>query len=108
MNKYVCVFFLLFVLAANCFSQSFEGQIVYSNTYKSKIPNVSNDQFSSMMGDTQTYMIKGGNYKSSMNGSMMQWQLYRQADNRHYVKMAGSPAILWTDGATNPDEVQKA
>lgn len=95
-------------LALTCLiasAQSFEGKIVYSNAIKSKIPNVSDAQFTTMMGNTLNYYIKGGDYKSEMNGSMMQWQLYVNADNKLYSKMSNSEAVLWNDGAVNADEV---
>lgn len=95
-------------LALTCLiasAQSFEGKIVYSNAIKSKIPNVSDAQFTTMMGNTLNYYIKGGDYKSEMNGTMMQWQLYVNADNKLYSKMSNSEAVLWNDGAVNADEV---
>jgi hypothetical protein len=98
----------LFTMALPCFSQSFEGKITYQNTFKSKIPNVTDEQFSAMMGEKQEYILKGGNYKSIMNGTMMQWQLYLQKDNKLYSKMAGSDIIFYNDGAVNKDEVIKA
>ncbi len=63
---------------------------------------------SEMMGTTQEYFIKGGNYKSSTNGTFAQWQIYINNDNKLYNKMANSPTILWNDGAVNADEVVQA
>lgn len=99
---------LLLITVSFTYGQSFEGKVVYKNNYKSKIANVTNEQFSSMMGTTQEYYIKGGNYKSSGNGTFFQWQLYSNKDNRLYSKMSNSPAILWNDGSVNADEVVKA
>ena len=99
---------LLLTTVSFAFGQDFEGKIIYKNEYKSKIANVTNEQFSSMMGTTQEYLIKGGNYKSSTNGTFFQWQLYINKDNKLYNKMANSPTILWNDGSVNPDEVIKA
>jgi hypothetical protein len=87
------------------FSQSFEGKIVYQHTYKRKIPSLPDDKFTSMMGSVQNYYIFGGDYKSEVNGTFLLWQLYINADNKLYTKMANSETILWNDGATNPDEV---
>lgn len=95
------------VLTATVFGQAFQGKIVYQNTYVSKLPNVTSEQFTSMMGSTQTYIIKDGDYKSTANGTMFQWQLYINNDNKLYTKMSTSEKILWNDGATNPDEVLK-
>jgi len=87
------------------FAQSFEGKIIYQNTFKSKTPNVSDEQFSSMLGSVQNYYMKGGDYKSESNGKFVLWQLYLNKDNKLYNKVANSEAILWNDGAINPDEV---
>jgi hypothetical protein len=100
-------FFAIF-LVFSCFlvsGQSFEGEIIYHNTYKSKQPAVSNDQLNGALGATENYYIKGGNYKAEVNGALMQWQLYVNSDNKLYSKLATSPIILWNDGATNDDEV---
>ena len=99
--------FALTVLIATVFGQNFQGRIVYQNTYVSKLPNVTSEQFTSMMGSTQTYIIKGGDYKSSANGTFFQWQLYINKDNKLFNKMSISETVLWNDGATNPDEVLK-
>ena len=87
------------------FGQSFEGEIVYANTYKSKVANLADQQLSSMIGSVQNYYIKGGDYKSVTNGSFISWQLYINADNKLYNKFSNSETILWNDGAVNTDEV---
>jgi len=99
---------IFFLTMTSTFGQTFEGQIVYENKYTSKIPNLTDQQFNSMMGSTQEYFIKGGNYKSVTNGTFMQWQLYINKDNKLYNKMANSPILLWNDGLVNPDEVLKS
>lgn len=104
MKAFKLILFLLTAVAAT-YGQDFEGKVIYKNTYKSKIPNASSEQLSSMMGTTQEYLIKGGNYKSSTNGTFLQWQLYINKDNKLYNKMANSPTIMWNDGSVNGDEV---
>lgn len=101
-------FLFAFLLNTAAMGQFFEGRIVYENNYQSKLPNMTDQQFTAMMGTTQEFHIKGGNYKSSFNGTLLQWQLYSNTDNKLYTKMAGSPAIRWNDGAVNTDEVLKA
>ena len=101
-------FLISILFAINSFGQSFEGKVVYKNTYKSKMPNVADEQFTTMMGSTQEYFIKNGDYKSVGNGSFFQWQLYVNNDNKLYSKMANSETLLWNDGATNSDEILKA
>lgn len=106
--KFNVVLCLALLSAPGILAQTFEGKIIYKNAYKSKVSNVSDEQFNSMMGTTQEYFIKGGNYKTAMGGSMFQWQLYRNSENKLYMKMSNAPAVFWKDGSENPDEVQKA
>jgi len=60
-----------------------------------------------MMGAKYEYYIKDGNYKSTTNGLMFQWQLYVNKDNKLYNKLASSETLLWNDGAVNTDSVLK-
>lgn len=106
MRKILTIVLATLTVAA-VYGQTFEGKITYQNTYKSKLPNVTDQQFTSMMGSTQGYVIKGGNYKSSANGTMFLWQLYINSDNKLYNKMSNSETILWNDGAVNTDSVLK-
>jgi hypothetical protein len=69
---------------------------------------VSDADFTQMMGTTMEYNQKEGNYRSNTNGTFLQWQLYVNKDNKMYTKIATSPAILWNDGAENPDSVLKS
>lgn len=101
-------FLIATLFAITSFGQTFEGKIVYKNSYKSKMPNVTGEQFTTMMGSVQEYYIKKGDYKSIINGSFFQWQLYANKDNKLYIKMGNSDTLLWNDGATNPDEILKA
>lgn len=105
--KKILTIALTILTVATVYGQTFEGKITYQNTYKSKLPNVTDQQFTSMMGSTQDYIIKGGNYKSSANGTMFLWQLYINSDNKLYSKMSNSETILWNDGAVNTDSVLK-
>jgi hypothetical protein len=71
------------------------------------MPNVTDEQFTLMMGSTQEYYIKDGDYKSVTNGNLLQWQIYSNKENKLYSKMANSETLLWNDGAVNSDEISK-
>lgn len=88
-------------------AQPFEGVIKYSNTLKSKNPKMTDEQWTDMMGSVQEYYIKLGNYKSMTNGTMAEWQMYLNKDNKVYTKMKGSEEILWNNAAVNTDAVLK-
>lgn len=105
--KKTITFLLVTIFAISSYGQNFEGKIVLKNSYKSKMPNVTDEQLTGMMGSMQEYFIKNGDYKSVSNGSFFQWQLYVNKDNKLYNKMASSETLLWNDGATNPDEILK-
>jgi len=104
MNK-LLVFALITFSTLTVFGQNFEGKITYSNTYKNKNPQMTDQQWLSMMGGTQEYYIKGGNYKSVTNGTLMQWQLYVNSENKLYSKMTNSETVFWNDGLTNSDSI---
>jgi len=103
--KKLVVFALITFSTVTVFGQNFEGKITYSNTYKNKNPQMTDQQWLSMMGGTQEYYIKGGNYKSVTNGTLMQWQLYVNSENKLYTKMSNSETVFWNDGLTNPDSI---
>lgn len=107
-TRFILFFLVCITSLTNCVAQNFEGKIVYQNKYKSKIPNLTDTQFTSMMGTNQEFIIKDGNYKSTMNGTLVLWQLYINQDNKLYTKMSNIQSILWNDGAVNPDEVLKS
>jgi len=106
--------FRLFVFAillsgAGTFAQTanpaFEGEIVYSNVYKSKNPKLKEKQLAAMLGSVHNYYIKNGDYKTVTNGMFAQWQLYINKDNKLYNKMASSDTVFWNDAAMHDDEV---
>jgi hypothetical protein len=106
--KTLKVLLLLLTVSTLTFAQNFEGKITYQNSYKSKIQGVTDEQFTSMMGTTQEYWIKRGNYKSTLNGSVVAWVLYVNKDNKLYSKMGNSEIVYWNDGSQNTNEITKA
>ncbi len=108
MKKGLPLFLLLIFAAITCLAQTFEGKITYANKYTSKLPNITDAQFSSMMGIVQEFYIKGGNYRTSTNGTLFQWQVYSLKDNRLYSKMSHAESVLYNDASENKDEVIKA
>ena len=77
--------FLLLTLSVAVIAQNFEGKIIYQNTFTSKIPNVTDEMLTQMMGTSLEYILKEGNYKTSSNGTFLLWQLYVQKDNKLYT-----------------------
>ena len=89
------------------FGQNFEGKVNYSNSYKSKSPQLTDQQWTAMLGSKQEYLIKNGDYKTIANGTMAQWQLYINKENKLYTKMSNSDNALWNDAIIQGDEVLK-
>jgi hypothetical protein len=69
---------------------------------------MTDQQWSSMMGSAQEYLIKGGDYKSIANGTLVQWQHYINKDNKLYNKMSNSETAFWNDASVQGDEILKA
>jgi len=105
--KNVLAILITVITSITVFGQAFEGKIVYANSYKSKNPKMTDQQWNSMMGSTQDYLIKGGDYKSISNGTLVQWQLYINKDNKLYNKMSNSETAFWNDATVQGDEVLK-
>jgi hypothetical protein len=103
--KHLVYLFVACIVAISSYAQKFEGEIIYQNTYKSKIPNLPDEKLTSLMGSTQDFFIKDDKYKSTLNGTLLQWQIYVPADNKMYMKMSNNEAALWTDAGTNADSV---
>jgi hypothetical protein len=97
----------LFLSTISAISQTFEGKITYSNTFKTKNTKITDQQWAAMLGSNQEYFIKDGDYKSITNGTFVQWQQYINAENRLYIKMANTETLLWNDGNIQGDEVLK-
>lgn len=100
------IFLVFFTLSALfVYGQNFEGEIIYANHFTSKIKNYTNEQLGDMIGTKQEYFIKGGNYKSFLNGQAVTMQLYDHKTNRFYNRTTKSDTLYWFDASTNTDEV---
>jgi hypothetical protein len=88
-----------------CCGQSFEGEIIYSNSYMSKSPGLSDDRLRMLLGDRQEYYIKGSQYRSVTNGGIVELQVYEPRTNRVYNQRPGNDTLYWIDAAANPDVV---
>jgi hypothetical protein len=102
--KYFFLLSFLLVLS-NAYSQNFEGEIIYSNHFTSKTKNFTDEQLEAMIGSKQEYLIKGGSYKSFLNGQSVTMQLYDYRTNRIYNKTPKSDTLYWFDASTNTDDV---
>ncbi|MGE6220582.1 hypothetical protein ACQKCH_12200 [Nubsella zeaxanthinifaciens] len=105
--KKISTIVLTILTVATVYGQNFEGKITYQNSYKSKNPKMTDQLWTSMMGSKQEYLIKGGNYKSIANGTLVQWQLYINKDNKLYSKMSNSEKAFWSDASVQGDKILK-
>ena len=87
------------------YCQSFEGEMIYKNSFTSKIPALTNERLVALIGNKQEYFIKGGEYKSLTNGGMITMQLYDKQSNRIYNKRPNSDTLYWLDASVNTDNV---
>ena len=105
MKKQLALTLLAILLVTASFGQSFEGIIIYDMVWRSKMPNVTDEQCTEMMGKVHAYYMKGGDYKSTGNGTFFQSQIYVNKDNKLYYKWSNSPTLFYEDCAGNTDEV---
>lgn len=101
---------LISILFITCFTslshgQFFEGKMVFKNSYQSKVPNLSSEQLSTMLGSIQEYYIQGATYKSVSNGSMVKWNLYNPKLNTLYSKLSNKPGVQAINASINEDSV---
>lgn len=106
MKQFILLISFLFTYAL--IGQNFEGQITFRNSFKSKNPKMTDEQWMKMMGSTQEYFIKEGQYKSKTNGSMFEWQVYSKKENKIYSKPGNSDTILWNDASIYDDIIIKS
>ena len=100
--------FLLIMIAFFVAGQPFEGKIIYVIKFKSKTTKMSSEQWDAMMGTSQEYFIKDGNYKSVTNGAMFQWQLYNNKENKIYSKLSTEDKVYWVDCGMKDDAIIKS
>jgi hypothetical protein len=98
--------FIATLVTVASFGQTFEGKIVYKNTYKATEPT--KIDWNSFFGTKQEYFIKDGDYKTVSNGSFEQGRLYVRKENKIYNEFANDKTLIWWDAANNNDSVLKA
>ncbi len=103
----IAQFFVALALSISVSAQTFEGEIRYKTTYKSKMTNMTDIQLTSLMGSSLSYFIKGDKYLSRTNGTYFQWQLYVPAENRIYNKLSNSENATQIDASQAADEIIK-
>ncbi len=108
MRKVIAGIVAVFLSLTLAQGQEFEGKIIYHSSFKSNLPNVTDQQLELMMGTRSEFFSKKGNYKTVTNGTLLLWQVFINKDNKIYSKMASSEALLWNDVTISTDEIIKA
>ena len=103
-NKFF-VLLSLSLFAIKGSAQSFEGEIIYHNVFKSSIPNLNAEQLGLLIGTEHQYFIRGGNYKTLVNSQAINMQEYDPATNRIYIRTPKSDTLYWTDASINNDSL---
>jgi hypothetical protein len=93
-------------LSSITYGQNFEGEVIYANTFTSKMPGISDNKLASIIGSKQEYYIKNERYKSVTDG-MITFQLYDKITNRVYNKANNSDTLYWFSATINTDEVME-
>ncbi len=98
--------FILFITGI-AYGQSFEGEIIYHNSYTTKLTSITDNEWDNNMGTMEEYLIRDSSYRLTTNGRLFEWQLYNNRDNKIYTKMANSEYIYWNDAGKDEDSVIK-
>jgi hypothetical protein len=106
MKRMVAIAFTLLSLYSGA-AQSFEGKVIYKNSFKSKSAGLKDEQLDTMFGNIQDYYIKGSDYKSVSNGTFLQAQLYISKENKFLSKTANADTFQSIDASINQDEILK-
>lgn len=99
------IIYLLLFVTIGVSAQNFEGVVTYKNLYKSKNPQLTDQQLTQALGGMHQYLIKGGNYKTKSNGTLLRWQLYKENGTKLYTKMSNSQELTVTDATKLKDSV---
>ncbi|GGA82720.1 hypothetical protein [Puia dinghuensis] len=100
------VLLLFCCLAGLCLhAQYFEGKVIYKNTFTSKVPGLTDSALGAMMGSEENYYIKGGFYKSFLNGAAIAMQQYDHRTNRMYFMKPDIDTLYWVDAGKSQDKV---
>ena len=97
--------FVLFFCVAGLFAraQYFEGKVIYRNVVTSKTPGLSDSALTALIGNEETYFIKGGFYESLTNGAGFSMQLYDHRNNRMYFKKPEVDTLYWLDAGKSSE-----
>jgi hypothetical protein len=86
------------------YSQYFEGEVLYEFDMIDKTGEVSSEQLQMVMGDYQTFTIKGNKYKNTFDGMLELTQIYDGRDTI-FQQMIGVPNLQWIDATTYNDQI---
>lgn len=90
---------LLLIVWSLVLGDSFEGEVVYVNTYEVYDKKLSADSLSGTLGDTTILLIKKSNYKLSTNGRKRVTAVYEGEKNVWYVYQNRLDTILAVGGS---------
>jgi hypothetical protein len=102
-NAYLII--LVTLVPKFCFSQSFEGRILYDITYLNKDSSMFNNQYEAQfMGSKKELLIKGGRYLILLNGFITS-EYYDNVSNTFHYKSKGSDSVYSVSGYFNSDTI---
>jgi hypothetical protein len=93
--KSLFLFLFFLEISYGVLAQSFEGEIIYQISYKSKLSGIKDADLNVLFGDEQEYYIKGNNYRSFFNGSLLKSQLYKGNENKSFTLTGKSDTLYW-------------
>ncbi len=104
MKKLLTLFLLQFIITFAYAQKSFEGEVVYSVSFK--LLKDTNTQIHDSPDTKEYYYMKGGNYKLEFGNLGFLWVMYISQDKKLYS--SSSPdTIEWRDATVNQHTLTK-
>jgi hypothetical protein len=90
-----------FSLGSSIVLAQFVGVITYNESYKSKDPLISSDDFTKMMGSVRKLYIKGSNYRNVFDGNPGTVLLYRGDRQKIYRFEQNADTVFWMNALSD-------
>lgn len=88
--------FYFLLLGINCFSQEFEGKIIYKiSYYPNQHKTIDTTQLKKDLGSTMTFITANGYYKEITDSDILTYKLYVPSENRLYFQERTAPNQLF-------------
>jgi hypothetical protein len=84
----------------------FEGKIYYVTEVAAKNKKVSIERLQHAVGNGRTLSFKEGNFRLDYDGGVLEFEVYRNDENREYFKKRDNDTIYWHDCSKGGSQIK--